>query len=89
MTDSRAFPTPPGVAGASQGANARETPRTSGRTRRTRPAADGFPVTDELLARLSLLQYDHINSPAGMPPPGLRRLRIPHSDDETDDGEDE
>ncbi|MFF4838117.1 Tn3 family transposase [Streptomyces sp. NPDC001315] len=24
-------------------------------------AADGFPVTDELLARLSPLQYDHIN----------------------------
>ncbi|MHC3394422.1 Tn3 family transposase [Streptomyces lavendulocolor] len=23
-------------------------------------AADGFPVTDELLARLSPLQYDHI-----------------------------
>ncbi|MFC4507317.1 Tn3 family transposase [Streptomyces vulcanius] len=24
-------------------------------------AADGFPVTDELLARLSPVQYDHIN----------------------------
>ncbi|MEV0742133.1 Tn3 family transposase [Streptomyces sp. NPDC050549] len=24
-------------------------------------AADGFPVTDDLLARLSPLQFDHIN----------------------------
>ncbi|MGA4986288.1 Tn3 family transposase [Streptomyces cellulosae] len=54
-------------------------------------AADGFPVTDELLARLSPLQYDHINflgryvftRPAA---PGLRQLRDPHTDDEDDDG---
>jgi hypothetical protein len=46
-------------------------------------AADGFPVTDELLARL---QYDHINflgryaftRPAA---PGLRQLRDPNTDD--------
>ncbi|QKV90464.1 Tn3 family transposase [Streptomyces sp. NA02950] len=56
-------------------------------------AAGGFPVTDELLARLSPLQYDHINflgryaftQPSA---PGLRQLHDPHSDDETDDGED-
>jgi hypothetical protein len=55
-------------------------------------AADGFPVTDEQLARLSPLQYDHINClgryaftrPAA---PGLRQLRDPHTDDEDDDGE--
>lgn len=55
-------------------------------------AADGFPVTDELLARLSPLQYDHINflgryaftRPSA---PGLRQLRDPHCDDEMDDGE--
>ncbi|MGW2182686.1 Tn3 family transposase [Streptomyces sp. NPDC001732] len=55
-------------------------------------AADGFPVTDELLARLSPLQYDHINflgryaftQPAA---PGLRQLRNPHTDDENDDDE--
>ncbi|MFD4977875.1 Tn3 family transposase [Streptomyces sp. NPDC058424] len=55
-------------------------------------AADGFPVTDELLARLSPLQYDHINflgryaftRPAA---PGLRPLRDPHAHDESDDGE--
>jgi hypothetical protein len=54
-------------------------------------AADGFPVTDDLLARLSPLQYDHINflsryaftRPAA---PGLRQLRDPHTDDEDDDG---
>ncbi|MDQ0936660.1 TnpA family transposase [Streptomyces turgidiscabies] len=56
-------------------------------------AADGFPVTDELLARLSPLQYDHINllgrhAFTRPPMPGLRRLRDPHIDDETDDGED-
>ena len=57
-------------------------------------AADGFPVTDELLARLSPLQYDHINflgryaftRPAV---PGLRPLRDPHNGDETGDSEDE
>jgi TnpA family transposase len=56
-------------------------------------AADGFPVTDELLTRLSPLQYDHINFLGRYvftrpPAPGLRQLRDPHSDDETDDGED-
>jgi TnpA family transposase len=52
--------------------------------------ADGFPVTDELLARLSPLQYDHINflgryaftRPAA---PGLRKLRDPHTDEDDDD----
>jgi hypothetical protein len=53
--------------------------------------ADGFPVTDELLARLSPLQYDHINflgryAFSQPPAPGLRQLRDPHSDVETDDG---
>ena len=43
-------------------------------------AADGFPVTDDLIARLSPLQYDHINflgryaftspRPTARPPPG-------------------
>lgn len=56
-------------------------------------AADGFPVTDELLARLSPLQYDHINflgryAFTRPPVPGLRRLRDPYRDDETGDGED-
>ncbi|MDX2710000.1 Tn3 family transposase [Streptomyces sp. PA03-6a] len=45
-------------------------------------AADGFPVTDDLLARLSPLQYDHINflgryaftTPKA---PGTRKLREP------------
>jgi hypothetical protein len=58
-----------------------------------RPSDAGFPVIDELLARLSPLQYGHINflgryaftRPSA---PGLRQLRDPHSDDETDDGED-
>ncbi|MFF7988034.1 Tn3 family transposase [Streptomyces sp. NPDC007901] len=55
-------------------------------------ASDGFPVTDELLARLSPLQYDDINflgryAFTRPPAPGLRQLRDPHSDDETDDGE--
>ncbi|WP_435828337.1 Tn3 family transposase [Saccharopolyspora shandongensis] len=53
-------------------------------------AADGFPVTDELLARLSPLQYDHINflgryaftRPAT---PGLRQLRDLHTDEDDDD----
>lgn len=54
-------------------------------------AADGFPVTDELVARLSLLQFDHINflgrcTFTRPPVPGLRRLRDLNSDDETDDG---
>ncbi|MFE4371707.1 Tn3 family transposase [Streptomyces sp. NPDC056835] len=56
--------------------------------------ADGFPVTDELLARLSPLQYDHINflgryAFTRPPAPGLRQPRDPNSDEETDDGEDE
>ncbi|MET9079773.1 hypothetical protein ABZX95_48725 [Streptomyces sp. NPDC004232] len=57
-------------------------------------AADGFPVTDELLARLSPLQYDHINFLGRYvftrpPTPGLQQLSDPNSHDETDDGEDE
>ncbi|MCC5581731.1 Tn3 family transposase [Microtetraspora sp. AC03309] len=56
-------------------------------------AADGFPVTDELLARLSPLQYDHINflgryAFTRPPAPGPRQLRDPHRDGETDGGED-
>ncbi len=55
-------------------------------------AADGFPVTDELLARLWLLQYEHINllgryAFTRPPAPGMRQLR--DSDEEADDGEDE
>ncbi|GIH67151.1 hypothetical protein Msi02_79680 [Microbispora siamensis] len=47
---------------------------------------------DELLARLSPLQYDHINflgryAFTRPPAPGLRRLRDPYRDDETGDGE--
>ncbi|MEU9463683.1 hypothetical protein [Streptomyces sp. NPDC048312] len=41
-------------------------------------AADGFPVTDELLARLSPL----FTRPAA---PGLRQLRDPHTDEDEDD----
>ncbi|MEV6749031.1 hypothetical protein AB0N21_32430 [Streptomyces sp. NPDC051080] len=41
-------------------------------------AADGFPVTDELLARLSPL----FTRPAA---PGLRQLRDPHTDEDDDD----
>ncbi|MEV7128422.1 Tn3 family transposase [Streptomyces sp. NPDC093260] len=56
-------------------------------------AADGFPVTDELLTPLSPLRYDHSNFPGRYaftrpPAPGLRQLRDPHSDDEANDGED-
>ncbi|MDX3637411.1 transposase [Streptomyces europaeiscabiei] len=56
-------------------------------------AADGFPVTDDLLARLSPLQYDHIDFLGRYvftrpPAPGLRALRDPHTDDGTDDAED-
>lgn len=44
-------------------------------------AADGFPVTDDLLARLSPLQYDHIDflgryvftRPCGAGPAGTAR----------------
>jgi len=43
-------------------------------------AADGFPVTDDLLARLSPLQYDHINvfgryAFTAPPAPGQRPLQ--------------
>ncbi|MFJ5193846.1 hypothetical protein ACIQCQ_17285 [Streptomyces sp. NPDC088394] len=41
-------------------------------------AAYGFPVTDELLARLSPL----FTRPAA---PGLRQLRDPHTDEDDDD----
>ncbi|MEV7076256.1 hypothetical protein [Streptomyces sp. NPDC093990] len=56
----------------------------------TQLAADGFPVTDESLARFSPLQYDHINflgryAFTRPPVPGLRQPRDPHGDD----GEDE
>ncbi|MFI6519867.1 Tn3 family transposase [Spirillospora sp. NPDC050679] len=56
-------------------------------------AADGLSVTDELLARLSPLQYDHINffgryAFTRSLTPGLRQLRGPYSDDETDNDED-
>ncbi|MFF2808128.1 hypothetical protein ACFVT2_13220 [Streptomyces sp. NPDC058000] len=53
------------------------------RARRLRPG---------LLARLSPLQNDHIilgrYAFTQPPAPGRRPLRDPHSDDETDDGED-
>ncbi|MFF0003448.1 hypothetical protein ACFYQT_08340 [Streptomyces tibetensis] len=57
-------------------------------------AADGFPATDGLLARLSLPQYDHINflgrdAYTRPPAPGLRQLRDRHGADDIDDGEDE
>ena len=47
-----------------------------------RLAADGFPVTDDLLARLSPLQYDHINflgryAFTAPKAPGMRELRTP------------
>ncbi len=63
-------------------------------------AAEGFPVTGELLARLPPLQFGHINflgryanflgryAFTRLPVPGLRRLRDPTIDDETDDGAD-
>jgi hypothetical protein len=55
-------------------------------------AADGFPVTDELFARLSPLQFDHINflgryaffRPAGA---GLRPLRNPDAAEDDIEGE--
>ncbi|WP_374985120.1 hypothetical protein [Streptomyces fradiae] len=55
-------------------------------------AAEGFPITDELLARLSPLQYDHTDFRARYAftrpaVPGLRQLRDPHTDDEDDGGE--
>ncbi|WP_159007225.1 Tn3 family transposase [Streptomyces sp. NRRL S-813] len=57
-------------------------------------AADGLPVTDELLARLSPLQYDHINflghyAFTWTTTPGLRQLRDPQRHDGTEDIEDE
>ena len=54
-------------------------------------AADGFPVTDDLTARLSPLQYDHINflgryAFTRPPAPGMRPLRDPNVPKETDHG---
>ena len=54
-------------------------------------AADGFPVTDDLIARLSPLQYDHINflgryAFTRPPAPGTRPLRDPNAPEETDHG---
>ena len=40
-------------------------------------AADGFPVTDDLVARLSPLQYDHINCPRLLPHPLPQPARTP------------
>ncbi len=57
-------------------------------------ATDGFPVTDDLLARLSPLQYDHINffgryAFTAPPAPGQRPLRAPYAQDHSGlDGED-
>jgi hypothetical protein len=55
-------------------------------------AAHGFPVTDELPARLSPLRYDHIDFPGRYAftrtaAPGLRPLRDSYAHDESDDGE--
>jgi len=54
-------------------------------------AADDFPVTDDLVARLSPLQYDHINflgryAFTKPPAPGTRPLRDPNAPEETDHG---
>ena len=54
-------------------------------------AASGFPVTDNLVARLSPLQYDHINflgryTFTRHPAPGTRPLRDPNSPEEIDHG---
>ena len=54
-------------------------------------AADGFPVTDDLIARLSPLQYNHINffgryAFTRPPAPGTRPLRDPNAPEETDHG---
>ncbi len=54
-------------------------------------AASGFPVTDDLVARLSPLQYDHINFLGSLaftrhPAPGTRPLRDLNSPEETDHG---
>ena len=54
-------------------------------------AASGFPVTDDLVARLSPLQYDHINflgryAFTRHPAPGTRPLRDPNSPEEIDHG---
>ena len=55
-------------------------------------AASGFPVTDDLVARLSSpLQYDHINflgryAFTRHPAPGTRPLRDPNSPEEIDHG---
>lgn len=50
-------------------------------------AADGFPVTDDLLARLSPLQFDHINFLGRyaffrLQEAGLRPLRDPSASEE-------
>jgi hypothetical protein len=55
-------------------------------------SADGFPVTDELLARLFPLQCDHINflgryAFTSPPTPGLRPLRDPQQEDGDDDAQ--
>jgi TnpA family transposase len=54
-------------------------------------AASGFPVTSDLVAGLSPLQYDHINflgryAFTRPPAPGTRPLRDPDSAEEADDG---
>ncbi|KJS62399.1 transposase [Streptomyces rubellomurinus] len=55
-------------------------------------AADGFPVTDDLLPRLSPIQFDHINflgryAFTRIPAPGMRPLGDPHtSEDDVYDG---
>ncbi|MFG2257287.1 Tn3 family transposase [Streptomyces mirabilis] len=57
-------------------------------------AADGFPVTDDLLARLSPLQFDHINFLGRyaffLPQKASRRpLREPLTGEQDDDGRQE
>ncbi|MER6178671.1 Tn3 family transposase [Streptosporangium sp. NPDC001681] len=52
------------------------------------PAANGFPITDELLARLSPLQFDHVNllgryAFTRSPVPGLRPPHDPNAADES------
>ena len=54
-------------------------------------AASDFPVTDDLVARLSPLQYDHINflgryAFTRHPAPGTRPLHDPHSPEKIDHG---
>ena len=52
-----------------------------------RLASDGFGVTDDLIARLSPIQFDHINFLgryvfSAPPAPGTRPLRDPNAADE-------